>query len=274
VWCVTALETAAAGLKIVASPETFAVEACQEFRGGVSVEVGEAEGVGCYIPSGAEPEEVGERGVGIAGFGGQDGVDGRVCVVDAGCVLGGKLGKVVLEVMSGGAKSWLSISPYLVGNDIAMPCNQVERTVILLQTVVFSVVLVDNRPVSTQLFVNVSNGIQEVSGVGKTVASQRTQIGQLPHTTPDLCDVSSSLLHSRSESNSESHTSLDDADLSRLQENHSKLSLYVQVSLLSADEEIAIGVAECSLLHGCIDGVDVQSHALSQVGVTRTTQSV
>jgi hypothetical protein len=101
VWCVAALETAAAGLEIVASSQTFAVEACQEFRGGVSVEVGEAESVGCYIPSGAEPEEVGERGVGVAGFGGQDGVDRWVCVVDAGRVLGCELGKVVLEIMSG-----------------------------------------------------------------------------------------------------------------------------------------------------------------------------
>jgi len=106
------------------------------------------------------------------------------------------------------------------------------------------------------------------------VTAQRAQVRQLPHTSPDLCNVSSSLLHSRSKSDSESHTSLDDANLSRLQENHSKFSLYIQVSLLSADEEVAIGVAECSLLHGCIDGIDVQSHALSQIGITRATKSV
>lgn len=45
VWCVTTLETAAAGLEIVASSETFTVKASQEFRGRVSVEVGQAEGV-------------------------------------------------------------------------------------------------------------------------------------------------------------------------------------------------------------------------------------
>jgi hypothetical protein len=101
VWCVTTFETAAAGLEVVTSSETLTVETCQEFGGRVSVEIGKAEGVGCYIPSWAEPEEVGERGVGIAGFGGQDGVDRRVCVIDAGCVLRGELGEVVLEILSG-----------------------------------------------------------------------------------------------------------------------------------------------------------------------------
>jgi hypothetical protein len=65
------------------------------------VEVWKTEGVGCYIPSWAEPEEVGQRSIGVAGFGGQDGVDRRVCVINAGCVLRGKLGEVVLEILSG-----------------------------------------------------------------------------------------------------------------------------------------------------------------------------
>ena len=100
VGCVTALKTTSTRSEIVASSKTFTVKASQELRGRVSVEVGEAEGVGCYIPSWAEPEEVGERSVGVAGFGGQDGVDGGVSVVDAGRVLGGELGKVILEIMS------------------------------------------------------------------------------------------------------------------------------------------------------------------------------
>jgi len=100
VWCVAALETAATGLEVVASSETFTVKASQKLRGGVSVEVGKAEGVGCYIPSWAEPEEVGERGVGVAGFGSQDGVDRGIGVVNAGSVLGSELGKVILEIMS------------------------------------------------------------------------------------------------------------------------------------------------------------------------------
>ena len=94
---VAALETAAAGLKVVASTQAFAVEAGEEFGGRVAVEVGEAEGVGCDVPSWAEPEEIGERSVGIAGFGCEDGVDGRIGMINTGCVLGGELGEVVLE---------------------------------------------------------------------------------------------------------------------------------------------------------------------------------
>lgn len=166
-WCVTALKTAATGLEVVASAETFAVEAGQELRGGVSVEVREAEGVGCYIPSWTEPEEVGERSVGVARFSGQDGVDRGIGVVDAGSVLGGELGKVVLEIKLGKDEVLVEGCSCLVGNDISMPCNQVERTVVLLQAVILSIVLVDNLPVSTQILVNVSNRIQEVARIGK-----------------------------------------------------------------------------------------------------------
>lgn len=157
--------------------------------------------------------------------------------------------------------------PYLVWNDVAMPCDQIKRTVVLLQAVVPSGVLVHNLPVTTQVVINVGNRVQEVSWISKTVATQGSQIRQLPHATPNLSDVSSSLLHSRSQSNSEPYTSLDDANLSRLQEDHSKLSLDVQISLLGADEEVTIRVAESSLLHRCVDGVDIESKALSQVGV-------
>lgn len=86
-WCVAAFETATAGLEVVASAEAFAIQAGQEFGGGVSVEVRQAESVGCYVPSWTEPEEVGKRGIGVAGFGGQDSVDGWVGVVDASCIL-------------------------------------------------------------------------------------------------------------------------------------------------------------------------------------------
>ena len=99
-WCVTALKTAAAGLEIVASSETFTIEASQELRGGISVEIRETEGVGCYIPSWTEPKEVGERSVGVAGFCGQDGVDRGVGRVNASCILGSELCKVILEIVS------------------------------------------------------------------------------------------------------------------------------------------------------------------------------
>jgi len=48
---VSAFEGAAAGLEFVAAPEAVAVERGEEFRRGVAVEVGQAEGVGCYVPA-------------------------------------------------------------------------------------------------------------------------------------------------------------------------------------------------------------------------------
>jgi len=54
------------------------------------VEVGEAEGVGCDVPAGREPEEIGEGRAGVPGSGGQDGVDGGVGVLDGCGVLGGE----------------------------------------------------------------------------------------------------------------------------------------------------------------------------------------
>lgn len=98
-WCVATFETAAAGLEVVASAEAFAIQAGQEFRGGVSVEVRQAEGVGRYIPSWTEPKEVGQGSVGVARLGGKDSVDGGIGVVDAGCVLGCELGEVVLQIV-------------------------------------------------------------------------------------------------------------------------------------------------------------------------------
>jgi len=60
------------------------------------VEVGEAEGVGCDVPAGREPEEIGEGRAGVPGSGGQDGVDGGVGVLDGCGVLGGEFREVVL----------------------------------------------------------------------------------------------------------------------------------------------------------------------------------
>lgn len=66
---VAALKATSAGLEVVGSSQPVAVQARQELRGGVAVEIWEAEGVGRGVPPGAEPEEVGQGSVGIAGLG-------------------------------------------------------------------------------------------------------------------------------------------------------------------------------------------------------------
>jgi hypothetical protein len=48
---VSAFEGAAAGLEFVTASEAVAVERGEEFGRGVAVEVGQAEGVGCYVPA-------------------------------------------------------------------------------------------------------------------------------------------------------------------------------------------------------------------------------
>lgn len=64
------------------------------------MEVGQTEGIRGDVPAGAEPEEVGERGDGVARGSCKDAVYGWVGVVDRGCVLGGEFGQVVLDIVS------------------------------------------------------------------------------------------------------------------------------------------------------------------------------
>lgn len=57
---VAPLEATAARLEVIAAAEALAVYAGEELGGRVAVEVGEAEGVCCYVPAGSKPEEVAE----------------------------------------------------------------------------------------------------------------------------------------------------------------------------------------------------------------------
>lgn len=86
--------------------------------------------------------------------------------------------------------------------------------------------------------------------------------------------TSSCLFNAGSEGNSPPDSPLNHTDLSRLQENHAKLGLDIQVSGLGAQQKVAVGVAESPLLHGCVDAVNVNSHALTQVRITRAAQGV
>ncbi len=50
---------------VVGAAKAVAVDAGQELGGAVAVEVGRAEGVARHVPARAEPEVVGQRGVGV-----------------------------------------------------------------------------------------------------------------------------------------------------------------------------------------------------------------
>jgi hypothetical protein len=59
----------------------------EEFRGTVSVEVRGPERILCYIPTGAEDEEVAKRCMQISRLGCQDGVDAWIRVVYRDCIV-------------------------------------------------------------------------------------------------------------------------------------------------------------------------------------------
>lgn len=76
-----AFETPAPGFKIVASSQPVAVQTGEELTRGVAMKIGEAEGIGRYVPAWTEPEEIAERDVWEGGLGCEDCVDGGVGVV-------------------------------------------------------------------------------------------------------------------------------------------------------------------------------------------------
>lgn len=90
------LDAAAARQELVRPAQPLPVQARQELGRRVAVEVRRPERVGRHVPARPEPEEVGQRCVGVARLGRQHAVDRRVRVVDAGGVLRRELGQVVL----------------------------------------------------------------------------------------------------------------------------------------------------------------------------------
>ena len=55
-----------------------------------------------------------------------------------------------------------------------MPCNEVEGAVVLLNGIVKTVGLVDDGPICMEDLVDVSHRVEEISGVGQAVATDRT----------------------------------------------------------------------------------------------------
>ena len=145
---------------------------------------------------------------------------------------------------------------------------------VLGKCVVLAGVLVDNSPITAQILVNVSNGVEKVPWVRKSVTTERSEIWKLPHTSPDFGDVTTSLLGVLAESNAESNTSLNDTDFAGRQVDHTQFGLDVQVTQLRADQEITVSVAKGTLLHRCVDHVDVERDTFADVGVTRSGKSV
>ena len=155
----------------------------------------------------------------------------------------------------------------LVRHHIPMPSHQIKRAMILLYGRKLSIRLIHNPPIHMELVIDRSNGVQEVAGICQPVATQWTQIGELPHGTPHFGDVATRDFRAGSEVQAEADAPLDDADFSGLEVEFAHFGDDVETAELGADEEVAVGVAECSALHAGVDHVDVERDAFSDVGI-------
>lgn len=161
-----------------------------------------------------------------------------------------------------------------VWDDIAVPGDQVKGAMILVNRRQFSIRLVHDFVINLQVVVDGSHRVQKVPGVGQAMAAQRAQVRQLPHGSPHFGNVASSYFGIWSQVQAEANSSLDDADLAWLQEYHAHLRFDIQVSQLCADEEVAVRVAERSLLHARVDHVDIECNSFSDIRITASGKRV
>jgi hypothetical protein len=132
-------------------------------------------------------------------------------VIDGRTVLRRELGKIVF-----------------VRDNVAMPCDKVEGTVILLNTDQLPVGFTDNMPVDVQILVDSGNWIKKIARIGQAMATERTKIKELPHRSPDFGNVAAGFFGIWAQVDAEPDTSLDDTYLARLQENLPHLCLYIE----------------------------------------------
>ena len=143
------------------------------------------------------------------------------------------------------------ISSYVV----AVPCYDIEGSMLLRRGEELATKLVYNIPVLVVLDLVVCNRVEEVPSICKTIGSERTKFRKLKVGAPDLENVTTR--RPVREVNLVFLTTLDNADLAGLHEQLSKLGLNVESTLLGDNEEVAVGVNESTLVHGGVGAVDV-----------------
>lgn len=127
-----------------------------------------------------------------------------------------------------------------------MPCYNIKWRVALGALEELASKLVDNLP-SLLLDLVLSLGIEEVSGVGQAIGTERTKLRELPAGSPKFQNIASN--GSFRERYSDLLPLLHDTDLSRLNIERPEFGLNVQCSLLWNDHPIAVRVHERLLLH-------------------------
>lgn len=115
---------------------------------------------------------------------------------------------------------------------VAVPCDHVKGAVVLLADEELAAQLVDNLPWVVFRHLVMRYRAEEVSCVGKSISTQRTQLGKLKVGAPDLENVATGW---SLDIDLESLPALDDADLARLDVELAELGLDVQCTFLSDD---------------------------------------
>ena len=235
------------------------VDPREELRRAVAVEVRGAERVLRNVPARTEDEKVAEGGVQITGLGGQDGVDAGIGVVDGDGVVVDELAEVVF-----------------VGDVVSVPGDDVEGTVRLGDRVVCAALLGDDGPVAGGAGVDVGGWEEEISRVGETETTERTELREFPFGSPGFDDVSSSSFGRvlLDWFDLEPESLLDDTDFGGLEIDVAKLGGDVQVAFLSNDQEVSINVDKCLVRHPSIDCKDVIGKTFSDVWLAASSKGV
>jgi len=124
---------------------------------------------------------------------------------------------------------------------------------------ILSIDLGYDRPGLMEILVNESYRYQEVSRIGKPVTSDRSQIWKLPARAKDFNDIAPRFGCTLSRVQDIFDTPGDHCKLPGLKVKLSKLRLDIQVAQLRDKEAIAVSVEEGSVVHGVVDGVNVES---------------
>lgn len=144
---------------------------------------------------------------------------------------------------------------------VAVPGNHVKRTVVLCALEELSAQLVHNLPRLLGDLI-LCRGVEEVPCIGETVGTQGSQLGEFKLTTPDLKDVTTR--RPIRKLYAETDATLDNDNLSRLDEQGTKFGLNIQCTLLRDDSHLTIRVDKGLLGHAGVSNIDVGGQTLTK----------
>lgn len=231
-----------------------AVNQAHELGHAVAVEVGRTESVFLHGPARWEDDKISNGNTRLLGLACEHCEDGGVNVVVGDRVDGVEKCEVVL-----------------VRGIVSVPSNNIEGRVVLFGSEQAAAILVDDTE-GLLLLDECSNRGLEVAAVGKTVGTNRSEVGNSPGSVEDLADVATAW--SIRKSNRETNATLDDANLIGMNQHLSELGGDVQTTLLGNNQKVSIRVVEGCILHALVGGVDEDTHTVLDANITGTSNRV